>query len=128
MTRRTPRHPIESLGMTKTPKPAAPMEPDPRFAPVAAAFADDPDVTAGRMMASYGLKVNGKIFAMVVRGRLALKLPRARVDALVSAGQGEQLDTGNGRRMKEWISTDVEPDQWLALAQEAYRFVKAGAS
>jgi hypothetical protein len=30
-----------------------------------AAFAGDPQVTSGKMMASVGLKVNGKIFAMV---------------------------------------------------------------
>jgi TfoX/Sxy family transcriptional regulator of competence genes len=42
---------------------------DPRFAPVADAFATDRQVTYGMMMASIGLKVSGKIFAMMVKGR-----------------------------------------------------------
>ena len=34
---------------------------DPKFARVIAAFAEDQDVTSGKMMASVGLKVNGKL-------------------------------------------------------------------
>ena len=74
--------------------------PDPAFAPVASAFAGDPEVSAGKMMASFGLKVNGKIFVMHVRGRLVAKLPRPRVDELVAAGAGERFDPGSGRIMK----------------------------
>jgi hypothetical protein len=76
-------------------------------------------------MASYGLRVGGKIFAMMVRGRFVAKLPRARVDALVAAGQGDRFDPGHGRVMKEWISVAEGDEDWLALAREAYRFVKA---
>lgn len=102
-----------------------PPEVDPRFAPVIAAFAGDPDVSAGKMMASFGLKVNGKIFAMVARGRLVVKLPKRRVDELVSGGAGEHFDPGHGRLMKEWISIADERADWLQLAREAYAFVKA---
>ena len=38
-----------------------PPEVDPRFVPVVDAFTADPEVTAGTMMASFGLKVRGKI-------------------------------------------------------------------
>ncbi len=100
-------------------------EVDPRFAPVVDAFAGDPEVGAGTMMASFGLKVNGKIFAMVARGRLVVKLPRRRVDELVTAGAGERFDPGHGRAMKEWISITDERADWLELAREAYAFVKA---
>jgi TfoX/Sxy family transcriptional regulator of competence genes len=68
--------------------------------------------------------VSGKIFAMLVRGRLVVKLPRQRVDALVAAGGGQRWEPGPGRVMTEWRR--VEPaleDQWLALATEALRFV-----
>lgn len=102
----------------------AALEIDPRFAPVVDAFAHDPEVTSGTMMASFGLKVNGKIFAMVARGRLVAKLPRARVDELVGAGRGERFDPGHGRRMKEWLSVTDDGLDWLALAREAHRFVK----
>ena len=38
------------------------------------------------------LRVNNKILTMLMRGRLVVKLPKARVDALASAGQGARFD------------------------------------
>lgn len=102
-------------------------EVDPRFATVVDAFAADPAVTAGRMMASFGLKVNDKIFAMVVKGMLVVKLPKTRVDEMVSSGAGEHLETGQGRKMKEWIAVTGDAG-WVELAKEAYGFVKAGTA
>lgn len=104
------------------------MEVDPRFAPVADAFAGEPGVGSGRMMASFGLKVNGKIFAMSVRGHFVAKLPRARIDALVAAGRGVRFSPGNGRVMWEWIDMEDGEEEWVALAREAYDFVRAGAA
>jgi TfoX/Sxy family transcriptional regulator of competence genes len=100
---------------------------DPRFAPVAAAFSKHRDVTAGTMMSSYGLKVNGKIFAMFGRGEFVAKLPKSKVDALVDAGAGERFDPGHGRMMKEWIAIADHPERWIDLATEAYVFVKRGS-
>lgn len=102
-------------------------EVDPRFAPVADVFAGDAEVSSGTMMSAFGLKVNGKIFAMVARGRLVAKLPRTRVDEMVDAGQGERFDPGHGRRMKEWISVTADDVDWVALAREAHRFVKTAS-
>jgi hypothetical protein len=102
-------------------------EVDPGFAPVVDAFAADPAVTAGRMMASFGLKVNDKIFAMVVKGMLVVKLPKARVDEMVGGGAGEHLETGQGRKMKEWIAVRGDAG-WVELAREAYGFVKASTA
>jgi len=101
---------------------------DPRFRPIVDAFANHRDVTAGRMMSSYGLKVNDKIFAMFGRRQFVTKLPKARVDALVKEGVGKIFDPGHGWLMKEWVVVaDGGPD-WLKLAEEAYRFVKTGQS
>ena len=100
----------------------------PSFQPIVNAFAAHRDVSGGKMMSSYGLKVNGKIFAMFGRKQFVAKLPKSRVDALVSAGAGKRFDPGHGRLMKEWfVAADVGPD-WLELAKEAYNFVKRGAS
>ena len=114
--------------MTRKPsKQTQDAEVDPRFAPVVDAFAADPDVTAGRMMASFGLKVDDKIFAMMVKGMLVVKLPKARVDEMVGGGAGEHFESGQGRKMKEWISVRGDAG-WVELAREAYGFVKAGTA
>jgi hypothetical protein len=96
----------------------------PNFLPVVDAFASHRDVTAGKMMSSYGLKVNEKIFAMFGRKQFVTKLPKARVDELVGSGIGKHFDPGNGRMMKEWIVVSEGKADWIELAKEAYAFVK----
>lgn len=73
------------------------------------------------------LKVNNKIFAMLVRGRLVVKLPKLRVDMLVASGAGERFDPRHdGRLMKEWITLEqTSAEDWLPLAREAMEFVAA---
>src|SRR5438105_3652089 len=74
-----------------------------------------------------GLRYRRKIFAMLVRGKLVLKLPRQRVDELVAGGHGERFDANKGTPMKEWFSLD--PDSalaWPALASEALTFARGG--
>ena len=93
---------------------------DPRFRPVVHAFANHRDVTGGKMMSSYVLKVNGKIFAMFGRTQFVAKLPKTRVDALVKEGVGKNFDPGHGRLMKEWVAVGDGGPNWLDLAKEAY--------
>jgi TfoX/Sxy family transcriptional regulator of competence genes len=70
------------------------------------------------------LRFDGKIFAMLVRGKLVLKLPRDRVDALVDSGDGERFDAGKGRQMREWLAlSSTSRKSWLALSKEAIAFV-----
>ena len=78
------------------------------------------------MMASYRLKVNGKIFAMFGRGRFIAKLPRQQVDEIVSTSKGERFDPGHGRLMKEWVAIEPGNANWVELAKQAYEFVKRG--
>jgi hypothetical protein len=97
------------------------------FAPVVAAFSDDRQVERKRRFSSSAvLSVNGKIFAMMVKGNFVVKLPRARVEELVAAGKGTHFDPGHGRLMKEWVAMAGGKPGWVALAQEAHRFVKTG--
>ena len=73
---------------------------------------------------STSLKTNGKIFAMLVKDRLVVKLDHRRVDELVAHGQGERFDPGHGRLQKEWLSVDSASDEvWLQLATESEAFV-----
>jgi hypothetical protein len=70
------------------------------------------------------LKVGGRIFAMLVRGKLVVKLPRARVNALVESGDGERFDAGKGRPMAEWFAlSPTSRKRWLAWSEEAMAFV-----
>ena len=99
---------------------------DAAFAPVAVAFARDRDVGLGRMFSStFVLNVRGKIFAMFVKGRFVAKLPKERVDGLVSAGAGEYFDPGHGRPMKQWVALASQRGTWVALAREARAYVTA---
>jgi hypothetical protein len=73
---------------------------------------------------SGALKIHGKIFAMLVRGTLVVKLPAKRVSAAIAAGQGVAFDANKGRPMREWLA--VPPDStldWLSTAREALAFV-----
>lgn len=69
------------------------------------------------------LKVDGKIFAMLVKGALAVKLSPAEVDAATRAGHGAPLSMGRGRVMKEWLVLGEPSPRWLAFAQRALAFV-----
>jgi hypothetical protein len=116
----------KSAGKTKGAPAAA--EVDARFAPLVKAFAKAPGVTSGKMMASLGLKLNGKIFVMHVRGKLVAKLPKARVDDLVASGLGVRFDPRHdGRVMKEWLEVEEGRGDWLALAKEAHAYAGAAA-
>jgi hypothetical protein len=103
-------------------------EPERAFERVAAAFAKDPRVTrgskSGRNFGSTGLKVDGKLFALVSsRSQFVVKLPKAKVAELVKDPKFEYFDPGHGRLMKEWVATGVVNAGWTALAREARRFV-----
>jgi YjbR len=96
-----------------------------RFGELAARFLAEPDVTQGTGFGSApGLRVGGKIFAMLVKDALVVKLPKARVDELVASGSGDRFDPGHGRLMKEWASVPLGSSAgWDELAEEAHRFV-----
>src|SRR5258707_7199142 len=108
-------------------------DPEERFAALGEEFRSNPDVTlpegpqAQQRFGSSGLRIHGRIFAMLAHGRLVVKLPKPRVDALVAAGEGERFDAGKGRPMKEWLSLDSASHQdWLALGRAALAFIAAG--
>jgi len=122
-------------GAAKRPKKSAPAATlpgaSPAFERVVAAMRGGDGIEAPspskRAFGSNGLKVNGRIFAMLVRGAFVVKLPKDRVDALVAAGAGTHFEPGPGRVMREWIALRGAGDDWLDLAREALAFVKAGA-
>jgi hypothetical protein len=77
-----------------------------------------------RAFGSTSLKTDGKIFAMLVKGRLVVKLSAARVEALVTDGAGDRFDPGHGRIQKEWLAVrGADPGRWHLLATESEAFV-----
>lgn len=106
--------------------------PESDFAKLVAEFGSKPGVTLPsndsgprRKFGSSGLKLNGRIFAMLSpEKRLTVKLPRVRVEALVASGDGVQYDPRHdGRLMKEWLVLNpTSKIKWLELATEAMKF------
>jgi hypothetical protein len=102
--------------------------PEERYAAVVETFLGDAEATdgtsVGKGFGASALKINNKIFAMLVQGTLVVKLPVERVDALIAARVGERFDPGHGRPMREWLTVDPASEvDWLALAREARTFV-----
>ncbi len=105
------------------------MTPEARYSELVKHLAGRTGVTQiseGKGFGSSGqLKTGGRIFAMLVRAELVLKLPRGRVDELVQSGQGTNFDAGKGKPMREWfVLSKNSKKHWLPLAQEALDFVK----
>jgi hypothetical protein len=115
----------------------APLSPADRFDDLCTELVGIEGVTPPRGGGGFGrsaLRYNGKIFAMLVRGSLVVKLPAHRVEELVAAGQGVPFDANKGTPMKEWLSLDPEADRddrdrsdpaWLTVALEALDFARS---
>jgi hypothetical protein len=102
---------------------AAVMTPEDRFDELAGEMLRFDGVSppaGGRRFGSQALRHHGRIFAMMVRGHLVVKLPRRRVDALVETGAGVRFDANKGTPMKEWFVLGESADvPWRDLALEA---------
>lgn len=99
-----------------------------RFARLVAATAGHEGITVGAGGSGFGadaLTVGGRIFAMVARDRLVLKLSAPRVAEIIAAGIGVSFDSGKGGLMKEWVALGAEAsdEDWRSLADEARLFV-----
>ena len=69
-------------------------------------------------------KVDGEIFAMILKGELVAKLPPRRVAELIELGAGQRFDPGRGRLMKEWLTlTPADLATCKRLMTEALAFV-----
>lgn len=104
--------------------------PEDRYADLVDELLGTTGVTPPRGGSGFGrtaLRFEDKIFAMLVRGRLVVKLPAERVDVLVASGDGVRFDANRGRPMKEWFSLDPGSRRhWLSLAREALNFARHG--
>jgi hypothetical protein len=99
-----------------------------RYAALVDEFVGLTGVTPPRGGSGFGrsaLRFEGKIFAMLVRERLVLKLPEARVSELIAKGEGLNFDANRGRPMREWLSLNPHSGlAWQPLAREALDFAR----
>jgi hypothetical protein len=81
--------------------------------------------SGSRRFGSSALEAHDKIFAMLSsNGHFVVKLPNARVDALVAGGGRRAVRGEPGRPMREWLEVHSESQaEWLERAREAVEFV-----
>jgi hypothetical protein len=95
---------------------------DPKLAPIVRDFENRAKAGETRKFGSNGLKINGKLFALLTQGTLVVKLPRDRVATLVAQGVGKPFDPGHGRLMRV-VNSRQHTGVLVRLAREAFRFV-----
>jgi hypothetical protein len=94
------------------------------FDQIVAAYTREPGVTFGRAWHNEGLTVDGRIFAMVVRDGLVVKVPADQAADLIEQGRGTAFEPRPGRTMREWIVVDGhDPTRWRRLIADAHHYV-----
>lgn len=98
-----------------------------RFWDVSEPFIEDGRLVEGTMMGHQCLRsaATDGFVATVERGtgNLVVKLPRQRVDELVTSGGGASFAPA-GRVFREWVAVpQFDESTWVALIEESIRFV-----
>jgi hypothetical protein len=62
--------------------------------------------------------VDGKIFAVLIKGKLVDKHPQLQVDALIASGDGKRFDPGHGRLVREWLVAELLPEEGCCPSRE----------
>jgi TfoX/Sxy family transcriptional regulator of competence genes len=88
-------------------------------------FEADKNIEITKMFGSPGIKVDGKVFAMLVKGKLVVKMSKDRVNETVNRCEGNYFDPGHGKLMKQWLSINTDHEHlWPKLAREAMIYVR----
>lgn len=97
-----------------------PTDPQDTFDRLAEQFLTNPRVQRGRMFGTTALKLSGKVFAMLVKGNLVVKLSASEAGDLVDAGVATFFDPGHGRPMRQWVAMPAtHAPRWRRLAEQA---------
>ena len=76
-----------------------------------------------RAFGATSLKTDGKIFAMLVKERLVVKLSAARVAELVGRGRASGSTRATAGSRRSGSPSGCDPAEWRALATESEAFV-----
>ena len=101
---------------------------DIHFASIAQKILNGQEVTHAKMFGVPGMKTGRKMFAMSMNGKLIVKLPEWRVNAIVASKKGKHFYHifDKSRVMKEWVAIEQKNKRnWIKLAQEAKDFVES---
>ena len=102
------------------------MDPQASFDEIASRLLAEPGTDDHRAILNPCLRVDGRIFAMLVREELVVKLPPERCAELVAEGAARPFDRRPGGPDRGWVTVDdLEVDRWPALAAEALAYVRS---
>jgi hypothetical protein len=91
-------------------------------------LAGDPDVATKRAFGSPGLRYKDRIFAMLVRDALVVKLGEQRCGALAADVGAAPFRIGN-RSLREWVAIGPGREfEWDALTDEALAHARRAAA
>jgi hypothetical protein len=86
-----------------------------------------PGVKASKAFGYPAYKINGKVFAFVGSKGIAIKLPAARVNALIDGKTLKPFEVGDGHVWREWVSIQREAsedyEQDAGLFEESVEFL-----
>ena len=95
------------------------------YAEVKAHFANDSEVEVLKGRGAQGIKKDGKLFAMFMKGDLLVKLPGHRVKEIINTGDGVLYDPGTGKPMNNRVLIPASnKDTWIKYSIEAKKHSK----
>jgi len=88
-------------------------------------FSSVDDVTVLSGSGAQGIKRDGKLFVMFMKGNILVKFPPKRVTEIITSGDGLAYDPGTGKPMKNWVLIQqAKKDLWIKYSVEANNILK----
>ena len=88
-------------------------------------FSNMEDVTVLSGSGAQGIKRDGKMFVMFLKGNILVKVPSKRVSEIIASGDGQAYDPGTGKPMKNRVLIQqAKKDLWIKYSTEANNTLK----
>ena len=83
-------------------------------------FSSVDNVTVLSGSGAQGIKRDGKLFVMFLKGDILVKFPPERVAEIINSGNGQAYDPGTGKSMKNRVLIpQAKKDLWIKYCVEA---------